>query len=74
MGDLAFCSMFVKDYQIFRNKLESGTLTEEELIEFDKRYGCRLEWFYQSEQVSEYSRPLFRPKKNIYSNPIIKRW
>lgn len=46
MGDFAFCSTFTEDYKLFRKKLEAGTLTEKELIEFDKKYGCRLEYTY----------------------------
>lgn len=53
-------------------KLETGTLTEEELIEFDKKYGCRLEYTYYADQTPEYLRHLFKPKKCIYNNPIIK--
>lgn len=72
MGDFAFCSTFTEDYQLFRKKLETGTLTEEELIEFDKKYGCRLEYTYYADQTPEYLRHLFKLKKCIYNNPIIK--
>ena len=48
MGDFAFCSTFTEDYQLSRKKLETGTLTEEELIEFDKKYGCKLEYTFNS--------------------------
>nr|DAV61914.1 MAG TPA: hypothetical protein [Caudoviricetes sp.] len=73
MGDFAFCSTFTEDYQLFRKKLETGTLTKEELIEFDKKYGCKLEYTYYADKTPEYLGFLFKPKKNIYSNPIIKR-
>lgn len=73
MGDFAFCSTFKEDYKLFLEKIENGTLTEEELIEFDKKYGCKLEYTYYADQTPEYLRTLFKPKKNIYSNPIIKR-
>ena len=73
MGDFAFCSTFTEDYQLFRKKLEAGTLTEKELIEFDKRYGYKLEYTFCADKMPEYLRPLFKPKKDIYSNPIIKR-
>ena len=53
-------------------KLEAGTLTEKELIEFDKKYGCRLEYTYYADQTPEYLRHLFKPKKCVYNNPIIK--
>ena len=42
-------------------------------LEFDKKYGCKLEYTYYADQTPEYLRFLFKPKKNIYSNPIIKR-
>ena len=44
MGDFAFCSTFTEDYKLFLEKIKNGTLTEEELIEFDKKYGCKLEY------------------------------
>lgn len=74
MGDFAFCGTFTEDYPVFLKKLENATLTEEELIEFDKRYGYKLEHTYYADQTPEYLRPLFKPKKDVYSNPIIKRW
>ena len=73
MGDFAFCSTFAEDYQLFRKKLKAGTLTEKELIEFDKKYGYKLEYTYYADQTPEYLKPLIKPKKNIYNNPIIKR-
>lgn len=81
MGDVAFYSTFTESCRFFRKKLEASTLTEKELIEkelkelieFDKKYDCKLEYTYYADQTPEYLRPLFKPKKNIYSNPIIKR-
>lgn len=73
MGDFAFCSTFAEDYKLFLKKIENSTLTEEELIEFDKKYGYKLEYTCYADQTPEYLRPLFKPKKSIYNNPIIKR-
>lgn len=72
MGDFAFCSTFTEDYKLFLEKIKNGTLTEEELIEFDKKYGCKLEYTYYADQTPEHLRHLFKQKKSIYNNPIIK--
>lgn len=42
MGDFAFCSTFTEDYKLFLEKIENGTLTEEELIEFDKKIWLQI--------------------------------
>lgn len=70
---LHFVAHLQKIISFSEKKLETGTLTKEELIEFDKKYGCKLEYTYYADKTPEYLGFLFKPKKNIYSNPIIKR-